>query len=778
MLALLSGCVALAPSSRTVEERVSAFAAATGAETTGRSAARHRECVARPANALVGAGLPRSGVRIWWSRQQIPFIDAQSEQDLAYSLGLVHAHLRGGQLALYRRIAQGRLSESVGPFARQVDHSLRILDFGRAAPAIIAGWPASTRAWVEAFTAGLNAYEACAPRPPEAGLLALRPEPWSAEDVVTLGRLAGTDINWLAMYELLPERNGPGWPEEWRRTMAAGIGGPELSAGRDAEPASRELLAAALRGTAQAGSNAAVVSAERSASGAPLLATDPHLGLSLPNNWLVAGIRAPGVHAVGLMLPGVPFIAVGRNADVAWGGTNLRAASSELYDVARLPPEAIETRQASIRSRGWWTAERPVRRSTAGPIISDGGLFAGRPGEELALRWVGHERSDEVSAFLAANRARDAGEFARSFASFAVSGQALLVADRHGTIGLVPALWQPERRTVPPTDLVLAADDPTGAWRGFRTAADLPPLWNPRAGFIASANSQPPQIAEPLGWFRAPPDRLRRLEAALAGRGTISADDLAALQTDVGSPPASGLARALLAELAAAGLDAAAPALLRRLRGWDGGYQVTSVGAPAFELLLTVVAGRLYGGAAGEVADHRQQWGYLSQFLIEDLRALPPRRRAALLGAAVADADRQAAEFRQWGDMHRLRLGHLLAAAPVIGRAFALSDLPYPGSRETLLKSAHDLETGRHDAQYGAQARLIADLADQDTTRIVLLGGQDGWLGSTTAADQVPLWLSGRYLDLPFRLATIERRYPFRTDLAPRQSPAAPPPSR
>jgi acyl-homoserine lactone acylase PvdQ len=121
-------------------------------------------------------------------------------------------------------------------------------------------------------------------------------------------------------------------------------------------------LAQILAGSARAGSNTVAVAGRRSGSGGAILANDPHLGLNLPNLWLVAGMRSPSFHAVGAMVPGLPIIGFGRNPDLAWGGTNMRAASSELFDVSRLPPEAF---RADGRLRPAWDPNHPASQQAA-----------------------------------------------------------------------------------------------------------------------------------------------------------------------------------------------------------------------------------------------------------------------------------------------------------------------------------------------------------------------------------------------------------------------------
>ncbi len=143
--------------------------------------------------------LPIKGpVTVSWNEFQVPFIEAETDADAAFALGLVHAHLRLGQMEIMRRISQGRLSEVGGPIAAETDHALRILGLGNAVPEILAGMPPESRAWLNSFVAGINHYQANIARlPHEYRLLGLDRDPWTAADVLTVGRLASVDVNWI-----------------------------------------------------------------------------------------------------------------------------------------------------------------------------------------------------------------------------------------------------------------------------------------------------------------------------------------------------------------------------------------------------------------------------------------------------------------------------------------------------------------------------------------------------------------------------------------------------
>jgi penicillin amidase len=669
-------------------------------------------------------------------------------------------------------VALARTSEILGPAAIDVDRSLRILGLTRAVPTIAAALPEATRRWLGSFVRGINHHLAEAPqRPPEFHLLGIACEPWNLCDILSIGRLAAIDVNWIVWARLLKLRSAPGWPKLWGRLMQAEMALLPSFAGAGLPI---HHLTHVLGHLHRSGSNAFAVGASRSATGAAWLAGDPHLSVSLPNLWLMGGYRSPSYHAVGLMIPGVPAIAIGRNPWSAWGGTNLHAASSDLHELSPSSARALTVREETFKVR-WWPRQRVRIRETAhGPILSDAPALRSTGRTTFALRWVGHDPTDETSALLAVNRARSWAEFRAALDGFAIPGQNMLYADTLGHIGWLVAAKLPRRPSAAPADL-LAPAVALSHWREFVTARDLPWRHDPQAGFIASANDRP-EVASvtPIGFFFSAGDRVNRLKQCLANSGPIDFAAVARLQRDV-----FGAASARLRDMLVYRARGLPPEprradqrghVLATLEQWDGRYAVDSAGALACELLLHHLARRLCD------ADTRRAYGagWMARTLLsEDLEQTDPEAMAAALGPALDATARGLARFGWWGRMHRLRLAHPLAAAPIVGHRFVFADLPASGSSETLMKTAHPLSAERHVTDYGSNARYIFNLADPDANDLVLLGGQDGWLGSTTFLDQVALWERGAYIRVPLGREAVRTSFPHRTELTPDSHPDA-----
>ncbi|WP_119680886.1 penicillin acylase family protein [Indioceanicola profundi] len=741
-----------------------------GARITARALRTRRKALSLQdrLSAIPAAGLPvQAPVRIRWNNHQIPYVLAEHDRDLAVGLGVVHAHLRLTQIEFMRRAAWGRLAEVLGPAAVQVDHMLRILNVPAALPGIMAGMPAETREWLEGFRDGINHVIANAPElPEEFRLLDFRPEPWSMEDLVALSRLAATDFTWKVWVPLLKLAGRPDWLKLWERMVGEdAIGVPSFAGGGlpGLNPALLDSMPALLGLFSRSGSNSVAVAAGRTAGGGAMIASDPHLGITLPNLWLLAGMKSPGHNAVGLMIPGVPVIGLGRNPRIAWGGTSLHAASSELVEVPAGTP--LQERREVIRVRGGKPVAVTVRSRGDEPIISDAPLLPTRLGRVLALRWVGHRVSDELTSLLSVSRAADWEGFLSALEGYAVPALTMIYADQQGRVGTCMAAHLPRRPTKPPPDLVLGAEADEH-WERMASVRNLPHCINPDGGVVASANDRPKGLEwMAVGWFFSPDDRVARLHE-LTGGGKVDGLVLRKAQRDVLMRSAIDIRDRLLA-LATGGAAATDPArdrLVGLLRDWDGHFTVEAEAPVALELLVYHLLRELHGKEDLDIYTHAwEPWALLRQ----DLAGLSAARLARAMKPAVQRTCKALDRHQNWGRMHRLRLRHPLGALPLVGKRYRFADVPAAGSNETLMKTAHGFSSGRHAVKLGAVARHISDLADPDCNDFCLLGGQDGFLGSSTFFDQFALWQEGRYIRLPLRPDTAEREMPHLTVLRP-----------
>ncbi|HKP95985.1 MAG TPA: penicillin acylase family protein [Fibrobacteria bacterium] len=713
--------------------------------------------------------LPLQGaVRVRFDDRQIPFVEGDSDRDVAFALGMVHAHLRLGQMEITRRLARGRLAELLGPSAVKLDHSLRSLALGEAVPAMLASLPPETAVWLEGYAAGVSAYQRrMRTRPLEFILLRIPKADWTVEDVLMVSRLAGADVNWVMWLDILGLRRAYAWRVVWGKILDLGFASPASFTPEGWDAYLPRLLGSVIR----SGSNSFAAS---SGPGKAWLASDPHLSVIFPNVWMLAGYRSPSYHAVGFMLPGLPFTALGRNPAVAWGATNMYAASSDLVDVSSLPEAAFTVRREVIRVRGWFPQEIALRSTAYGPVISDAPFLERYRGPAISLRWMGHRPSDEISAFLGASRARDWEGFRAAFRTYAVSGMNVVYADAGGTVGQLMAVRLPMRGPGAPPDLLTQPADSDRAWASLADSSALPHWSNPPGGFVVSANNLPAPTGFPVGYLFPPGDRHKRIRALLEGGREVTLDRLKAIQADVHSSSCDRVRSLLSARIAltgAAGEGKGVRGMLRCLSEWDGDYRAVSRGAAAFQLIVhSFAVPYLESGYGGALTGYLLASEAFYRVLEEELAREPGHALLQALELGVRRAYRQWRKYPTWGILHRLRPAHPLRLLPVVGRLFVLGDAAADGSSQTVQKTAHPVTGRPHAVTYGAVARHISDLSDPDGNHFALLGGQDGWLLSENSMDLWDKWRKREYVRIPLLPDSVAGAFPHVLVLEPSRS--------
>ncbi|RAI59133.1 penicillin acylase family protein [Roseicella frigidaeris] len=701
----------------------------------------------------------------------IPRIAALTETDTAMALGWLHARDRLFAMELMRRGAAGRLSEIAGPATLRSDRFVRLLGLARRAEADFAALPGDARALLEAYAVGVNAWIAARGRfaAPEFLLLG-RPEPWRPADSLLWAKVMGLWLsgNWRSEIErarlaaILPEaRLRELWPED------RSIGRPDL-AGLD--PGHLARLAAALPrfpepGTLPASaSNAWTVGPSRSASGAPLLASDPHLGFQAPILWYLARIDMPGGRMLaGATSPGVPLMVIGRNADLAWGFTTTSSDTQDVFIERPAGPDAYETpegprpflvREEVIRVRGAAPETLRVRETRHGPVISD--LDATPPTDHLLAVAMANLAPGDTGAagLLALNRAHSVAE-ARSAAALITSPpQNLMLADAGGHIGMVLTGRVPLRRAGDGTRPAPGWDG-SHDWTGWVPFAALPHRQDPPSGLLANANNRPAPPDSPVFLGRDWPDdwRFRRIGERLRAVPRHDAAGFAAIQRDTVSAFARGLVGpdSLLARLPRPpGLAGAAQALLL---AWDGDLRAERPEGLIFNAWLLRL-GELALAAGGVPADSvTPRAGFLALVLAPDgggaawcggdCPALAARALEEAMAPLAAALGPDPAGWR-WGERHVARFEHpVLRGLPLLGPLTTLS-AAVGGDEWTIARGGL---RGRGPDPFadihGAGLRLVADLADPDRTLAIIATGQSGHPLSAHWGDLLPLWRDG-----------------------------------
>lgn len=558
-----------------------------------------------------GVSAPVTVARDEWGT---PHIRAASDKDAFFAIGFVHAQDRMWQLELQRRIASGRLSELFGRSSVAQDVWFRTLGLERSAHASWEALDPDARQSLQAYADGVNQWIASGqPLPPEFGLLGIKPKPWTVYDSLAWAKVFALNLggNHLREMERLiagqlldPGRRAILFPEYPPADPAAAIAlSSTMQEGMERHVRFQKSLEQSLQiGGRHVGSNAWAVSGRHTRDGAALLANDPHLGLQIPSMWYMASLKGDRLDVAGATLIGLPVIVFGRNNAIAWGGTNLMADAQDIYFEQTKPDDgnrynangewlAFETRVESIEVRQDFPAVlrgplRPVRikvrSSRHGPIISDTYRVFDQP---AALRWTALDSGDaSYASFLRLNYAQDWTQFQEALRGHVAPALNLIYADRKGNIGRISAGRMPVRAGGDGTIPVPGWND-EHEWIGEIPFEAWPRSYNPKSGFVVSANNNPVESDYPYLITRdwAPPARADRISSLLAaqiakGRG-LDLSVMNQIQADTRSEPARRLLVHLLTHAPSTDQQRQA---FTHLRKWQGDMDRNSQGATIF----------------------------------------------------------------------------------------------------------------------------------------------------------------------------------------------------
>ncbi len=751
--------------------------------------------------ALKIAGLS-APVTIRIDRHGIPFIRAANLEDAATALGYLHARDRMFQMDLMRRAVSGRLSALLGPAALPYDEEMRTLGLAQHARETLATLPTSTRAMLTAYARGVNAWIAARGR-----FAALQfvffgaPRPWTPLDSLLWGETMSLSLsgNWhteLARFALLghlpPDRILALWPPSHETTpIDASLANSLATASRFAAALLRVLPRFPAPFTEpETASNEWAVSGKWSATGAPLLAGDPHLGLDSPSLWYLVHIETPHTTLAGASAPGVPFVVLGHNRHIAWTFTDTGADTEDLFVETVLPdgryatpdgPEPFTVRKERIRVRGRPDVILTVRSTRHGPVISD---LAHRSGASvLALSMAGLAPDDTAAAgLLALDRAQTVAEAGQAAAEISAPVLNLLVASR-AHIAYFMTGRVPTRRA---GDGAMPVPGATGAydWTGFASGAALPHITDPPSGRLVNANNRINLPGFPVFLARDSfgPWRARRIRQMLAADPRATPAAFAAMQADALSTFAEQVLPVLLGVTPAQGAPARAFDLLRH---WNGSMARDLPQPLIFDAWLrrfrALVFARLgvpdNGAAPGpEFLAGVLAHGGISTWCGPDPASAVARNGdcAPLLATALSQAVAAlAARYGpgpsawRWGRAHpAIFVDPVLARLPLLGWLTACR-IATPGDDTTVDRGAPagrdaPARTDFRNVQ-GAEYRADYDLADLDRSRFMMAPGQSGDPFSRHACDLVRPWRDGTTFTLgpsPAHVAATIRLLP------------------
>lgn len=724
-------------------------------------------------------GRVQAAVRIHRDRWGIPHILADNDADLFFGFGYAMAQDRLFQLDYLRRRGLGRLAEVLGPSALELDTIARTVGLNRIASAEWERLSPEVRHTLEAFAAGINALmeDSADNLPIEFELLDYRPHPWTPVDSLAIesefrwyltGRFPVICIPELARRSLgegsllhdflLPENDEEPilHPGEYRPRGEAREGLPHEPIGRAVNDPDGAI-----------GSNNWVVSGRRTATGQPLLASDPHIAFAAVSCWYEAHLCGGSFHVCGMTYAGMPAIMFGRNLHVAWGITNNICSLRDLYQERMDPahpdcflfdgrPERARQLSERIEVRGASPVTKTIRFSRNGPLVDE--LLpppANRTGP-VSLKWLGAHQGGWLTALLAMDRAASLEEFREAVRPWHVPTFSLVVADFTGRIGYqsagrIPIRNLPERGYRP-------GWDPAHQWQGLIPFESMPRVVDPPRGWVATANNRVAADDFPYRLFGcwASGWRATRIRRMIESNPQVSRAELCEMQLDAVSLRAADLVPHLV-ELLRPRCHGPLGRAVERLAAWDFQCLPDSVAASLFNVFYThwcqAVAAERFEPEAVELLSkgaeacagrliHGDPQGWFAPGTREE-------RVVDAFRAAIADlTNRFGPELESWtwGRLHRMPLQHILSDRGDLGQLLDHGGVPVRGDMLTVCNTGSGPDWL---ANTGAGYRLVADLSSSPPALLAVDGqSQSGHPGSPHYSDQLDDWLAGRYHEL------------------------------
>ncbi len=745
-------------------------------------------------------------VDIHWDPFGVPHIYAQNETDLYYAIGYVHAQDRLWQMTLTQITAEGRFAEFFGEELIEFDEYQRTLGFWETAKKIESEAPGEMQQILTAYSRGINDFtdQNSNNLPIEFTLLGIEPIEWTPTHSYALSRLMAWEMNvsWWSeltfayLGEILPQStmlelfpgysdNHPTMMDDQMSARFAELLLPIV----DTEFNIRKL---SQRGGSTTGSNAWAVDGSRTLSGYPILAGDPHMGLSMPGHWYELHLSLNGRNISGGTLPGAPLIVLGQNKEFAWSLTNMMADDTDFF-LERPDPEdenryivdyqngipitqPFDWVETVLRVKDEDDRIHRVRTTRHGPVISDIYPNQDLTGDHMiSLSWTGHEVSHELWALYQINWSENINEFREALGHFKAPGQNFVYADRSGNIAIFSAAGLPVRDHHPL--LFRNGWDPSYDWQGWIPFDELPRIINPEQGFVANANNKLHTDSYPhyITNYWEPPSRIERIEEYFTNHDTLDVDLFQEMQFDSYSVHAREIIEQLLPVLRMAGDPYDFTMIAPYLENWDFRYDPASTAATIMDTFFMKLTRNTLLDELGEAAYESFVWlenipvrvmtRLLEEnsFLFNNIHTEATETREDIIVQSMQDAIEWLTSMYgpepfqwRWEAVHTITLKPpLFAEASETDEASAILKLIVNNllSKGPYAAPGHgmSLNMGQYrwfepfDMVLGPSIRRIVDFSSLNRTYSVLPTGQSGNPLSDFFGDQTELWLNGQY---------------------------------
>ena len=738
-------------------------------------------------------------VEVYTDKYSVPHIFAENERDLFFVAGYIAARERLFQLSMVALAVKGELASVLGDSYLKTDIYLRTWRIEKVATQLVKAMNPNNKIIFESFCDGINHWikESKNDLPVEFKILGMEPSLWSPVIVAGYTRMMAHEMSgsWKpeivfgAVAEYFGEEKLseliPG--DEYDIPTIATIG-DQVMTPVYTEVLNQEMLLRNLFGdfSADIGSNSWVISGQKTNTGRPFLANDPHLAFSQPPRWYEIHLKGGRFNVSGFCLAGIPMPVIGQNEETAWGFTNSMVDDldffietinpeneNEYMHEGKWKPFLLEKEIIPLKSGKDTTVV--VRTSVHGPVISDIHPLLKNQNKVVSMSWTGHWITKEMDAWIGMTTMKNWKDFSLAVKNFGVPGQNIVYADRRGNIGWRPAVYVPARKegfSMVPRPGHLAEYD----WAGKIPYGKMPYLYNPSKGYIVTANNKTIGSGFPyyISGLWADPSRADRINELIEEKASVDIEDMKSIQLDL----KSNFALSILPSVLSIGQDSLSDGqleVIKQLKQWDGVEDVGSKGALFFHAFLKEFITNVYQDELSLLGSgYFEAYVSLKYLTYRKLRHIFSTKRSSWLDDINTKNKRESLndniykslqgayeliqsnyghnqENWKWGDAHSLTHKHVLSKVKILDYLLSLNVGPFRSGGSSLTPNAGGYAIGKSFHQTsGASMRRIVDLLDMSKTETVLPTGQSGLQKSPHYKDQAFLFHSGKYKKVLF----------------------------
>ena len=724
----------------------------------------------------------------------VPHVFADNEEDLFFTAGYLAARERLFQLSIVALAVRGELASALGDDYIDSDIYLRTWRIHHVAKQMVSSMEPRNKKIFDTFCKGINLRidEVKNDPPIEFKILGIDPPYWDPSIVAGYARMMAHEMqgSWKPeiVYGAVASYFGeekladliPGYPKDKPSISENSFKylKPVFDKIMEQEFALRDMFG---EHNADIGSNNWVVSGKLTATGKPLLANDPHLAYTQPPRWFEIHLKGGRFNISGVCIAGIPMPVIGQNERVAWGFTNSMVDDVDFF-VETIHPDnpnqyrsgnrwlSMDLFEETIPLKDGKDTSITIRMTHHGPIISDiHGLLKGKD-VAMSMAWTGHWNTTEMDAWGMINNMRNWNDFSKGIKKFGVPGQNIVYADVDGNIGWRPAVYIPIRKEgfsmVP-----RPGHDPDYDWKGKVPFEEMPFLYNPKKGYIATANNQTIGNEFPyyISGLWADPSRIEQIERRLDDMKDMTVEDMKSIQLDQTSP----FSQEILPHIWLTETGEETGNVKRAyefLKEWDGVEGVDSEATLVFHATLRHLVLNMYGDELALLGEnYLEAYTGLKYLVHRKIREVfktgesswidnitTPDHVETLTELIVQSVTDAVSELEssygvnvsnwKWGDAHTLTHPHMLSKVKILDNLFNLNVGPFRsgGSDKTPNAGGYSFNKPYHQTA-GASMRRIVDFNNMNETQFILPTGQSGMPSSSHYRDQAEMYHSGKY---------------------------------